>query len=183
MKAFSWLSFLIIIWPTLAGAEVKTLEVGYFPNVTHAQALIAQNMSADGRGWFEDRLPGVTINWHSFNAGPSAMEALFAGVVHLTYVGPNPVLNAYIRSKGGIHVVAGAVRGGAGLVVPQSSSLSKPLDFKGKIIATPQLGNTQDIACRYWLIQAGLKVGLTGGEVTLMPTSNPSILPLFLKGR
>ncbi|MDR0882745.1 MAG: ABC transporter substrate-binding protein [Candidatus Adiutrix sp.] len=182
MKAFSWLFLLILVCPTMAGAEEKTLEVGYFPNVTHAQALIAQNMAAEGQGWFEKRLPGVAINWHSFNAGPSAMEALFAGVAHLTYVGPNPVLNAYIRSQGGVYVGAGAVRGGAGLVVPNNSSLSQPLDFKGQSIATPQLGNTQDIACRYWLIQAGLKVSPTGGEVTIVPTPNPSILPLFIKG-
>jgi NitT/TauT family transport system substrate-binding protein len=160
----------------------KTLRVGFFPNLTHAHALIAQNLAAEGRGWFEARLPGVAVSWHSFNAGPSAMEALFAKAVDLTYVGPNPVLNAFLRARGGVAVLAGAVRGGAGLVVPAGSSLSRPADFKGKRIATPQLGNTQDIACRYWLTEAGLKVTMTGGDVSLIPVANPSILPLFVKG-
>ena len=171
---------LFISSPAL-GAK-KSLRIGYFPNLTHAQALIAQNMAAEGRGWFESRLPGVELSWHSFNAGPSAMEAVFANAVDLTYVGPNPVLNAYLRARGGVAVVSGAVRGGAGLVVPADSSLAEPADFKGKRIATPQLGNTQDIACRYWLSQAGLKVTMTGGEVSLIPVPNPSILPLFVRG-
>jgi NitT/TauT family transport system substrate-binding protein len=165
-----------------AFGQAKTLRVGFFPNVTHAQALIAQNLAAEGRGWFETRLPGVKITWHSFNAGPSAMESMFAKAIDLAYVGPNPVLNAYLRARGGVAVVAGAVRGGAGLVVPADSSLSQPLDFKGKRIATPQLGNTQDIACRWWLSQAGLKVTMTGGEVKIIPVANPGILPLFVQG-
>ncbi|MDR0528238.1 MAG: ABC transporter substrate-binding protein [Zoogloeaceae bacterium] len=163
-------------------AEEKNLRVGFFPNVTHAQALIAQNMAAEGKGWFEARLPGVKIIWQSFNAGPSAMESLFAGAIDMTYVGPNPVLNAYLRSRGGVVAVSGAVRGGAGLVVPSGSSLRQPKDFRGKRIATPQLGNTQDIACREWLSQAGLKVGMTGGEASVIPVANPGILPLFIKG-
>lgn len=173
---------LLLLTPAVAPAGEQTLDVGYFPNLTHAQALIAQNMAAEGRDWYADHLPGVTVKWHSFNAGPSAMEALFAKAVDLTYVGPSPVLNAYLRSKGGVAVVSGAVRGGAGLVVPQASALSAPADFKGKRIATPQLGNTQDIACRSWLIRAGLKVTLGGGDVTVVPTPNPNILALFTAG-
>ena len=165
-----------------AGAADKTVRIGYFPNITHAQALVAQNLAADGQGWYESRVPGVKIEWQPFNAGPSAMESLFAGAVDLSYVGPNPVLNAYIRSKGGVRVISGAVRGGAGLVVPADSPLAKPADFKGKTIATPQLGNTQDIACRSWLTQSGLKVTMTGGDAAIIPTANPSILPLFVKG-
>lgn len=174
---------LFFLTPCLTEAQEKILNVGYFPNVTHAQALVAQNMAAEGAGWFETRLPGVKVNWYSFNAGPTAMEALFAKTIHLTYVGPNPVLNAHIRSKGGVVVVSGAVRGGAGLVVPAGSDLTGPLDFKGKRIATPQLGNTQDIACRYWLSQAGLKVTMAGGDVDIIPTVNSSILSLFVTGQ
>ena len=165
-----------------AWAADKTVRIGYFPNLTHAQALVAQNMAAEGSGWFESRVPGVKIEWQPFNAGPSAMESLFAGAVELSYVGPNPVLNAYVRSRGGVRVVTGAVRGGAGLVVPKDSPLANPGDFRGKTIATPQLGNTQDIACRSWLTQGGLTVTMTGGDAALIPTANPSILPLFLKG-
>ncbi len=168
--------------PVLAAGE-REVSVGYFPNITHAHALIAQNMAMEGKGWFEERLPGVTVNWVSFNAGPSAMEALFAKAVDITYVGPGPVLNAFIRSRGGVVVVAGAVRGGAGLVVPNDSSLAAPADFRGKHIATPQLGNTQDIACRQWLIQGGLKVTMTGGDAVVVPSSNPAILTLFTLGQ
>jgi NitT/TauT family transport system substrate-binding protein len=173
---------MLFLPPAAALAEEKTLNVGYFPNITHAQALVAQNMAAEGRDWYAEYLPGVTLKWHSFNAGPSAMEALFAKAVDLSYVGPGPVLNAYLRSKGGVTVLSGAVRGGAGLVVPKDSPLKKPEDFKGRRIATPQLGNTQDIACRSWLTQAGLKVTMGGGDVSIVPTANPGILPLFIQG-
>jgi NitT/TauT family transport system substrate-binding protein len=181
-KLFLTMLALCLFFASPAIGGEKILRVGFFPNLTHAHALIAQNFAAEGQGWFEARLPGAAITWHSFNAGPSAMEALFAKAVDLTYVGPNPVLNAYLRARGGVSVVAGAVRGGAGLVVPAGSSLARPADFKGKRIATPQLGNTQDIACRFWLSRAGLKVTMAGGDVSIVPVANPGILPLFVKG-
>ena len=101
-----------------AGATV--LRVGYFPNITHAQGVIGSDSTLAGRGWFEQRLDeGVTVQWCPFNAGPSAVEAILAGSVDLTYVGPNPALNAYIRSRGAeIRVLAGAALGGG----PRSSS-------------------------------------------------------------
>lgn len=112
------------------------------------------------------------------------MEALYAGAVDATFVGPSPVLNAFLRAGGaGLRVVSGAVRGGARLVVPHGSDLKAPEDFRGKRIATPQLGNTQDIACRVWLLDAGLAVSLGGGDVRVAPTANPDQLPLFLSGR
>ncbi|MDR1359560.1 MAG: ABC transporter substrate-binding protein [Deltaproteobacteria bacterium] len=169
-------------WLGTAWGEERLLRVGFFPNVTHAHALIAQNMAAEGKGWYESRLPGVRLSWYSFNAGPSAMESMFAGAIDLTYVGPNPALNAYLRSQGGLAVLAGAVRGGAGLVVPAASGLAAPADFKGLRIATPQLGNTQDIACRWWLDQAGIKTSVSGGEVRILPVANPEMLALFIKG-
>lgn len=189
MKLFTRIgTFLTACWiccflcATACAAET-TLRVGYFPNITHAHALVAQSMTADGEGWFEQRLPGVRLEWVAFNAGPSAMEALFAGTVDLSYVGPSPALNAHIRSRGGdVRVISGAVRGGAALLVPKGSPLKEPHDFAEKRIATPQLGNTQDIACRYWLIQAGLRVTMSGGDVTIVPTPNSSMLGLFVNG-
>lgn len=174
--------FLFVLSCASFAAEERQIAVGYFPNITHAHALVAQNMAAEGKGWFEERIPGLAIRWVSFNAGPSAMEALFAKAVDITYVGPGPVLNASIRSGGGVVVLSGAVRGGAGLIVPKDSPLALPADFKGKRIATPQLGNTQDIACRHWLTQAGLRVTMTGGDATVVPASNPDILTLFALG-
>jgi NitT/TauT family transport system substrate-binding protein len=164
------------------GGEEARLSLGFFPNVTHAHALVAQNMAADGEGWFEQRLPGVTITWTAFNAGPSAMEAVFADAIDMTYVGPSPALNAFVRAKGGVRVLRGAVRGGSGLVVRDGETMQTALDFKGKRIATPQLGNTQDIACRQWLAAAGLKVTPAGGDVRILPVANADMLPLLVRG-
>ncbi|MBI5381402.1 MAG: ABC transporter substrate-binding protein [Opitutae bacterium] len=178
---------LLLAWVALvpARAEKITLRVGYFPNVTHAQGVIGAHTTREGRGWFEQRLgPDVTIQWFPFNAGPSAMEAIFAGTIDLTYVGPNPSLNAYIRSRGDeIRVLAGAAEGGAALVVSAKGTLAQPADFKGRRIATPQLGNTQDVAARAWLKKQGFKITLTGGEVQVIPTANPDQLTLFQQGK
>ena len=166
-------------------AERITLRVGYFPNVTHAQGVIGSYTTREKHGWFEQRLgPDVTIQWFPFNAGPSAMEAIFAGSIDLTYVGPNPALNAFIRSRGDeIRVLAGAAEGGAALVVAAGGRIAKPQDFRGGRIATPQLGNTQDVAARAWLKKQGFKVTLTGGDVSVLPTANPDQLQLFQQGK
>ncbi len=166
-------------------AEKITLRVGYFPNVTHAQGVIGSQTTREKHGWFEERMgPAVTIQWFPFNAGPSAMEAIFAGSIDLTYVGPNPALNAFIRSRGEeIRVLAGAAEGGAALVVAADGHIAKPADFRGRRIATPQLGNTQDVAARAWLKKQGYRVTLTGGDVAVLPTANADQLPLFRQGR
>ncbi|HEX7515992.1 MAG TPA: ABC transporter substrate-binding protein [Chthoniobacterales bacterium] len=162
-------------------AENSVLRVGHFPNITHAQALVAHNLSRHGQGWFEERLgPGTKIDWFVYNAGPSAMEAIFAQSIDLTYVGPGPALNAYTRSNGAeIRLIAGAANGGAALVVQPDQDLKTPSDFRGKKIATPQLGNTQDISCRAWLTAGGLKITQLGGDAQVLPTQNPDQLALF----
>ena len=163
----------------------QVVRVGYFPNVTHAQGVIGSETSREKKGWFEQRLgTGVTVQWFPFNAGPSAMEAIFAGSIDLTYVGPNPALNAYIRSRGDeIRVLAGAAEGGAALVVPGDGRIAKPADFRGRLVASPQLGNTQDVAARAWLKKRGYKITLTGGDVSVVPTANPDQLSLFQQGK
>src|SRR3954467_11962224 len=95
------------------------LRVGHFPNITHAQGVIASQLSREGKGWFEERLgPNVQIQWYVYNAGPSAIEAIFARSIDLTYVGPSPVLNGYVKTKGDeVRVISGATNGGAALVV------------------------------------------------------------------
>lgn len=169
----------------VAAAAKTVVRVGYFPNVTHAQGVLGARSTQEGRGWFEQRLGAdVTVQWFPFNAGPSAMEAIFAGSIDLTYVGPSPALNAYIRSNGEeIRVLAGAAEGGAALVVPSDGRVQNPADFKGRRIATPQLGNTQDVAARAWLKRNGIRVALTGGEVAVVPTANPDQLALFQAGK
>jgi NitT/TauT family transport system substrate-binding protein len=158
-----------------------TLRVGHFPNVTHVQALIAHHMTRQGKGWFEQRLgPGTKVEWFVYNAGPSAMEAVFAKSIDLTYVGPNPAINAYFKSNGQEgRIVAGSVNGGSALVVRDDSTLKTPADFKGKKIATPQFGNTQDVAARAWLVSGGLAIKQTGGDAQVVPTANPDQLLLF----
>ncbi|MFN0207101.1 MAG: ABC transporter substrate-binding protein [Planctomycetota bacterium] len=159
----------------------KTLRVGHFPNVTHAHGLVAHALTREGKGWFEERLPeGTRVEWYTYNAGPSAMEALLSGSIDITYVGPNPAINAFIKSEGrDLRVIAGATYGGSALVVQGDSKISKPEDFRGKIIASPQLGNTQDVALRAWLTKQGYKITQTGGDVTVIPTQNPDQLALF----
>ena len=175
----------LALFSRVDGAEQKTvIRFGHFPNITHAQAVIAHALSRQGKGWFEERLgPNVEIQWFTYNAGPSAMEAIFAGSLDVTYVGPGPALNAHFKSNGQeIRVISGAANAGAALVVKADSPIKNPADFRGKKIATPQLGNTQDISCRAWLKAHGFNVTLTGGDVMVIPTANPDQLGLLQKG-
>ena len=167
-------------FPAAAQEPVK-VRLGHFPNITHGQALVARQLARQGRGWFEERLgPGVQVEWFVYNAGPSAMEAILAGSLDATYVGPNPVLNAHIRATGAeIRVIAGAALGGAALVVQGDGSIAAPADFRGRKVATPQLGNTQDVAARAWLKKQGFKITQVGGDVFVIPTANPDQLALF----
>src|SRR6201989_1383294 len=180
LQAAAALAFCLITGAAL-GANEQTIRVGHFPNVTHVQALVAHNFSRQGKGWFEERLgAGTKIEWFVYNAGPSAMEAIFAQSIDLTYVGPGPALNAYNKSNGEeIRLIAGAANGGAALVVQPDQPRKAPTDFRGKKIATPQLGNTQDISCRAWLVSGGLKITQLGGDAQVLPTQNPDQISLF----
>jgi NitT/TauT family transport system substrate-binding protein len=154
------------------------IRAGHFPNLTHAQGVIGQ-----ANGWFDRALaPQAQVEWKVFNAGPSAIEALFAGAIDLTYIGPNPAVTGYVRSRGeALRIVAGATSGGAALVVRADSEVRRPEDFHGKRIASPQMGNTQDVALRAWLQAHGLKPREKGGDVQVLPIANPDQLTLFIK--
>src|SRR2546429_2595175 len=168
-----------------AAAEEKVvIRFGHFPNITHAQGVVGHALSRKGKGWFEERLgPNVEVQWFTYNGGPSAMEAMFAGSLDLTYVGQGPALNAHFKSNGGeVRVIAGAANAGAAMVVKSDSPIKTAADFRGKKIATPQLGNTQDISCRAWLKAQGFKITQTGGDVTVLPTNNPDQLALLQSG-
>ncbi len=179
------ISVLLLAACTGRGPAQGALRVGHFPNVTHAHGLIAHQLSRQDKGWFESRLGAETkLEWYTYNAGPSAMEALLAGAIDLAYVGPNPAINAHLRSKGEeVRVVAGAVRGGAALVVQGDGRIRSPADFRGKTVATPQFGNTQDVACRAWLAEQGFRITQQGGDVKVLPTQNPDQLGLFQSGQ
>jgi len=182
--AFKGLAALLSLCATTSHGQAQTtiVRVGHFPNITHVQALVAHHLSRLGKGWFEERLggSGVKIEWFVYNAGPSAVEAIFANSIDFTYVGPSPAINAYVKSRGQeIRIVAGAVDGGAALVLQPDSQLKNAADFRGKKIGTPQLGNTQDVSARAWLVAGGLKITLTGGDAQVVPTANPDQLVLF----
>jgi NitT/TauT family transport system substrate-binding protein len=171
------LLFLCFFAP-LPSLSQTVIRVGHFPNVTHGQALLGR-----ANGAFEKALgPQVKVQWKAFNAGPSVTEALFAGELDVAYVGPSPAVTAYVRSQGdALRVIAGGTSGGAALVVRAGSAIQKPEDFHGKRVASPQFGNTQDIALRDWLAKHGLKPRERGGDVQITPIANPDQLTLFLQ--
>lgn len=160
-------------------ATAPTLRLGFFANVTHAPALIAIE-----QGLLEQYLgaDGTKVEFTVFNAGPSAIEAMKGGAIDATYIGPNPAISGFVSTDGElIRVVAGATSGGAQLVV--RPSIDAVADLKGKTLATPQLGNTQDVALRAWLKKNGYAVSLTGqGDVQVLPTDNAQTLALFQRG-
>ncbi|MFB6609660.1 ABC transporter substrate-binding protein [Agromyces sp. NPDC056379] len=153
------------------------LRLGYFSNVTHAPALVGLQ-----EGLFADALGDTKLSTQVFNAGPAAIEALSAGAIDATYIGPNPSINTFIQSGGqSAHIVAGAATGGAALVVRDGIDSVK--DLEGTTIATPQLGNTQDVALRSWLAGEGYETDTTGGgDVHITPTENAQTLTLFQQG-
>jgi NitT/TauT family transport system substrate-binding protein len=159
-------------------AEPTQMRLGYFPNVTHATAIVGveQGIFADALG------SGVDLTAQTFNAGPEAVEAIFNGALDATYIGPNPAINAFTRSGGeAIRIVAGATSGGAALVV--GDGITTPEDLAGKTLATPQLGNTQDVALRAWLAEQGYETDLEGGgEVSIVPQENGQTLESFIAG-
>ncbi|WP_230207546.1 ABC transporter substrate-binding protein [Candidatus Nitrosocosmicus agrestis] len=157
----------------------KTLRIGYFPNITHSQAVIGLN-----NGDFQ-KIVGENINIETirFNAGPSAIESLLAGRIDATYIGPNPAINGYLQTNGeAVRVIAGAASGGASFIVRNDSGIESPSDLGGKKFASPQLGNTQDVALRKYLQDNGFKTTENGGNVTILPIANADILTVFLKG-
>ncbi len=177
-----FLFLLMFLAPTsqlFAQQSSTVIHVGYFPNITHSQALVGK-----AKGQFDATLaPNAKVDWKQFNAGPSVIEALFAGALDIAYVGPNPAIAGYLRSKGdALRIVAGATSGGAALVVRPAAGIQSAKDFHGKRIATPQLGNTQDVALRAWLLANNLQFREKGGDVQVIPIANPDQLTLFLKG-
>ncbi len=168
--------------PQPAPGAKPLVRIGHFPNITHVQALVAHQLSRQGKGWFEERL-GADVQWFIYNAGPSATEAIFARSLDVTYIGPSPTLNAYSKSKGTeMRILAGAANGGSALVVRPAANIKTAADLKGKKIATPQLGNTQDVQLRAYLTDNGLKITQTGGDAFILPTANADQLALFQRG-
>jgi len=156
----------------------RTLRLGCFPNVTHAPALVGIQ-----EGIFADALgPDVKLELSYFNAGPEGIESLFSGAVDATFIGPNPAINGYAQSNGeAVRIIAGSTSGGAFLVV--RPGIESVQDLVGTTLATPQLGNTQDVALRAWLVDQGLSFDTAGGgDVSIWPQSNADTLNAFKIG-
>ncbi|MFE2773059.1 ABC transporter substrate-binding protein [Microbacterium resistens] len=160
-----------------AEAGLDTLRLGYFANVTHAPALVGVT-----EGLFDDALGDTEVETQVFNAGPAAVEALSAGAIDAAYIGPNPSINTFIQSGGSsARILAGATTGGAALVV--RDGIVAPADLAGTTLASPQLGNTQDVALRSWLRDEGFATTTAGGgDVRITPTENAQTLTLFQSG-
>jgi len=156
-----------------------TIRLGYFPNLTHAGALLGVE-----NGYFNSALgASATIEPHTFNAGGDAVTAILSGAIDVAFVGPNSTANAFVQSHGqALRVISGATSGGALLVVkPGISSVDQ---LKGKRIADPQLGGTQDVALRWFLKCHGFKTDASGGgDVSILPQDNSQALAAFRLGQ
>ncbi len=155
------------------------LKLGYFPNVTHAPAVVGA-----AQGAFQKEVgKNTTVEYIVFNAGPAAMEAMLAGEVDMCYVGPGPAINSFIKTKGrGLRILAGACEGGAGLVARPQSNINSVRDLDGKSVAVPQLGGTQDISLRHFMAINNLSPVEKGGTVKILPVKNADMLALLKRG-
>ncbi|MFM8205874.1 MAG: ABC transporter substrate-binding protein [Actinomycetales bacterium] len=173
----------LLAMPTASAAPKEKVapkvRIGFFANVTHAPALVGQDQKFFEKYLTKDK---TSVEYIAFNAGPTAIEAMKAGALDVTYIGPNPAINGFAGTRGTLlKIVSGSTSGGAELVV--KPSINSVADLRGKKIASPQLGNTQDVALRAWLKEQGLSTSITGGgDVNVIPTENAQTLALFQKG-
>lgn len=163
---------------SLSDEPSGTLRLGYFPNVTHAPAIIG----VEDRLFAEALGDGVDVEYVTFNSGTEAIEALFSDAIDASFIGPNPAINGFAESEGeALRIVAGTTSGGASLVV--RSGIESPDDLQGATLASPSLGNTQDVALRAWLTQQGYETDTTGGgDVSIRPQENADTLATFQDG-
>ncbi len=157
--------------------EPVTLRLGYFPNVTHASAIVGVES-----GIFAKKLgKNVTLDLHTFNSGTEALQAIQAGALDASFIGPSPTITAWTKLDKGVKIVSGSASGGAYFVV--NKSINRASDLEGKVVASPQLGNTQDVALRTWLKKNGLDTDTTGGgDVSIRPQDNATTLNAFKAG-
>lgn len=165
---------------TGCGAEKKApqINVGYFNNVTHAQALL---MKAEGT--LEESVgENVQVNWTAFNAGPAEVEALFSGDIDIGYIGPVPAISANVKSNGDVIVLSGATKGGAVLVKRKDAEIETVTDLAGKTISVPQIGNTQHLCLLHLMEENGLETVEKGGNVTVSAVANADVGNMMERG-
>lgn len=160
------------------GTESDALRLGYFSNINHAQAVIGV-----GNGDYQRALGDIRLESQVFTAGPDAALALYANGIDCAYLGPNPAVNGYLKSGQSLKVVAGASSGGAVFVVRNDAGIGSPDDLAGKKLASPQLGNTQDVALRHYLQEQGYDVRKIGGDPEIQPTKPSDIVTLMADKR
>ena len=172
------LSILCVLLLSVAGCSRHnndnklTLRIGFFPNITHVQALL-------GKGKIFESAAGCPIEWKKFNAGSTEIEALIAGELDMGYIGPGPAINGFIKTKGEIQIIAGACEGGAVLVSRRDVVIRSVEELRNKRIAIPQFGNTQHVVLQQLLDSKGLKETSKGGSVEIVQAENPDVKTLF----
>ena len=167
LRALMALTIFLMTGMPLNASEPTRIRAGHFATITHAPALLGR-----ATGDLDKALSPIPIVWKRFNAGPSALEALFAGELDILYVGPNPAILGYVRSHGdALRIIAGVANGGSALVVHKRSGIHSVRDLAGRRLATPQIGNSQDVALRYLLVSQGLKERSFGGDVSIFNLS------------
>ena len=151
--------------------ELTEVNIGYFNNVTHAQALLMKSEESLENSLGDD----IKVNWTAFNAGPAEVEALFAGAIDIGYIGPVPAVSANVKSKGDVEILSGATKGGAVLITKKDSEIQSVADLSGKNVAIPQIGNTQHLCLLHLLKENGLAPATEGGDVTISAISNADV--------
>ena len=166
---------------TGCGSGDKTateVNIGYFNNVTHAQALLMKSEKSLESSFGDE----VKLNWTAFNAGPAEVEALVAGDIDIGYIGPVPAISANVKSQGDVGILSGATKGGAVLIKRKDSGISSVADLSGKVVAIPQIGNTQHLSLLQLLSDNGLKPVSDGGTVTVSAVANADVANMMERG-
>lgn len=182
MKKKFFTTLFIIILLMSSGCKKQEafseVRIAFFPNITHAQALYGKNTGLYEQAFGDD----ISVKWVQFNAGPAEIEAMFAGEVDIGYIGPIPAINAFIKSKGDVKIIAGAANGGAVMVTKSGLTLDSPSQLSGLKVAVPQLGNTQHISLLNILRENGLETSDKGGSVEVVQAENADIKSLLDRG-
>ena len=158
--------------------EANSIKVGYFNNVTHAQALLMKSEKSLENTFGKD----INVKWTAFNAGPAEVEALFAGDIDIGYIGPVPAISANVKSNGDVQILSGAAKGGAILIRREGAQISGVKDLAGKTVAIPQIGNTQHLSLLKLLEDSGLKPVTEGGNVTVSAVANADVANAMARG-
>ena len=177
--AILFLVMLAVVTGCGKGEENATVvNMGYFNNITHAQALL---MKSEGtlESSFGD---GISVNWNAFNAGPAEVEALFSGAIDIGYIGPVPAINANVKSGGDVVILSSATKGGAVLIKRKDSGINSVADLSGKVVAIPQIGNTQHLSLLQLLSDNGMKPASEGGDVTVSAVENADVANMMERG-